>query len=191
MPSSMPRCLICPSKWPLRNLVGHAAQRCLTFSGARWQRATKMKVVLGVRRLSVPLLFSVLGQCGSFSATVRMKAMEDKITKAESLQVTVDSKLETKKGTGTFKGTLTLDVGNKKCGDLTMDFDDKSSKDAKCFRWGQNGKQHGRVRINPLKDTPKTLRSAANVMLARSGIVMLFLPCLSLVPPLREGRKSS
>src|SRR4051794_36167573 len=114
--------------------------------------------------LVIPLLAAVLGQ-GDDPAKV-MKAMEDKVARAEAVQVTLDCKIDSNKGNGTFKGTLTVAGGNKARADITMEFMGKAEthqmvSDGTKMVVTQAGK------VEPPKDAEKHMRPAVTVALAR------------------------
>jgi len=123
--------------------------------------------------LAIPLLAAVLGQ-GDDPAKV-MKALEDKVARADVSQVTVDAKMEGSKGNSAgIKGTLTVAADNKARGDFTMEFLGKSQKnymvsDGTRMVTSQDGK------AQPPKDAEKHMRNAMTVLLARSGLAALFM----------------
>jgi outer membrane lipoprotein-sorting protein len=127
-----------------------------------------------MKLLFVPIVLAALGQ-GDDPAKI-MKAMEDKIAKATTVQTDFDAKIESGKGNGTMKGTATVGTGGKARldGDLEfagMDLKLKMVSDGTKLSTTVSGMQV------EAKDTPKHMRALMTVLLARAGIgVMLLAP---------------
>src|SRR5437588_12532494 len=64
-----------------------------------------------MKLLVVPVFLAALGQ-GDDPAKI-MKAMEEKVAKATTVQTNYDAKIESGKGDGTMKGTVTVGAAGK------------------------------------------------------------------------------
>ena len=128
-----------------------------------------------MKLLFVPVLVAVLGQAGD-DPSVRMKAMEEKIAKADSLQVTLDSKFESSKGkgSGTIQGTLTLGAGDKARAELNLNFMGKAMK-IQMVSDGTKMVESIDGKAKPAKETTKHFRDTMTAVLARSGFSAGFL----------------
>src|SRR4051795_3902451 len=116
-----------------------------------------------MKLLFVPMLAAVLTQAGDDPA-VRMKAMEDKIAKVDTMQVGLDSKFDAKGMSGTLKGVLTVAAGNKarieaNLGIMDQDIKIEAVSDGTKFvtKAGDFG--------TTSKDTPKYFRPAFTAVL--------------------------
>ena len=78
-------------------------------------------------KLLLPVLLAALTQPGSDPQKLFL-AMEEKITNATSVQITFDGKLESNKGNGTAKGTLTFAPKGKARTDMALDLEGKKLK---------------------------------------------------------------
>ncbi len=122
-----------------------------------------------MKLLLIPLLLTVAAQGGA-DAEKRFKAMEAKIAKADTLQITFDGKIETAKGGGPVKGTLTIGAGGK--GRLTAEAD-VAGKTAKLEMVSDGNKVATReTGLNwKNKDVPRDFRAKLNAIAGRTGIV--------------------
>jgi outer membrane lipoprotein-sorting protein len=118
--------------------------------------------------LFAPVLAVVLSQAGE-DAEKTFRAMESKVAKADTLQVTFEGKLEGPKGEGgSFKGQVQVGTGNKARIEAELTFMGKSSKmtmisDGTKMASVMDGKSN-------TQDTPPAMRSLMTVALARLGI---------------------
>jgi outer membrane lipoprotein-sorting protein len=125
-----------------------------------------------MKLLAIPMLAAVLGQAGDDPAKI-LKAVEDKVTKADAVQVALDVKVESTKGDGSIKGTLTVAAGNKARAELAMEFKGKAQKvemvsDGKMMVEIQDGK------AREPREAEKHFQSLMPLVLARSGLGVAF-----------------
>lgn len=126
------------------------------------ERQSPMKLLI------IPMLVAVFGQAGDDPAKL-MKAMEDKIAQADSIQVNFDAEVKgTKGGDGTAKGSLTLAKGGKVRIEINMGIKDNTFK-VVVVSDGTKAVTAVNGMTVKTEDTPKTLRPLVTALLTRTG----------------------
>ena len=90
-----------------------------------------------MKLLFVPVLVAALGQAGD-DPTVRMKAMEEKIAKAKSIQFTFDGKIEGSKGKRLAPGHVDRRPRQQSPCGCQCGFHGQEGETGSGFRWQQN-----------------------------------------------------
>jgi outer membrane lipoprotein-sorting protein len=122
--------------------------------------------------LAVPMLAALLAPAGD-DAAKSLKALEDKVARADIVQATFDVKFEAGKITASTRGTFTVAAGNKARVDLVHEVMGVSQKDA-LISDGMKSVLTRDGKPQPSREYTKNLRSALTVFLARSGLSNYF-----------------
>jgi outer membrane lipoprotein-sorting protein len=121
---------------------------------------------------AIPVLVGLLGQ-GDDPAKV-MKAVDEKVGKADTLQTNFDAKIEGSKGNGTMKGTVSVAPGGKARLEADLDIGGMAVK----LQVVSDGSKL-KVTVSGMevesKDTPKNMRGVMTVLLSRAGVGAMIL----------------
>lgn len=133
-----------------------------------------------MKLLLIPVVLAALGQAGG-DAEKRFQAMEAKIAKANTVQVTFDSKVESTKANATIKGTLAYGGAGKRRIVADADTKGKVTK-IQIVSDGTNEAVSVNGQAMPAKParTTEMVRHAVTAMLARSGVGL---------PLMRQGKQ--